>query len=642
VLAAADPSGDPALVWEAAKRLGIDAGVADQVAEAGLAEFAASVRFRHPLVRSVAYRSASAADRRRAHAALAEVTDRELDPDRRAWHRAQAVRGPDEDVAAELERSAGRARARGGLAAAAAFLERAAALTLDPVRRAERALAAAQAKVHSGAFDAARNLLATAETGQLSELQQARADLLRGHLAFMADRGGDPAPLLLRAATRLEPVDVRLARTAYLEALSAAFFAGRLAGPDGTPAAVARAAGAAPRPPLDPTASDLILDGLAASFNEGYACFVPILRSALAAFEAGMPEDETLRWYWLANGTAMYIWEDELWRRLADGFVQLVRKVGWLSEVPLALTSQAYISMFTGELTAAAAMVDESRIAAEVTGMRLAPYAVIALAALRGDETETLGLIETAMRDATARGEGVTIANTGWAEAVLHNGHCRYRQAAVAAQRASSFNGDLGPRSWALVELIEAASRGGMPEDAAAAFAQLSEMTSASGTDWALGIETRSRALLSDGADAEALYRRSIAHFARTRLRPDLARAHLLFGEWLRRELRRGEAREQLRTAHGMLEAMGMDAFAERARRELQATGETTRRRTTAALTQLTKQEAQVARLASDGLSNPEIGGRLFISPRTVQYHLSKVFGKLGISSRGELHRVLP
>jgi DNA-binding CsgD family transcriptional regulator len=639
-LAAADPSGDPVLVRRAAERLGINLAAAEPAVDAGLAEFGAQVRFRHPLARSAAYRLAGTNDRRRAHAALAEVTDPELDPDRRVWHRAQAASGPDEDVAADLESSAGRARARGGLAAAAAFLERAVTLTVDPTKRAGRALAAAEAKAKAGALEAASDLLTAVQAGPLDEVEQARADLLRAHLAFITNRGNDAPPLLLRAARRLEPIDARLARGAYLEALSAATFAGRLAHPDGTLAMVARAAAAAPRPTRDRTAPDLLLDGLAAHFNQGYAAGVPILRSALQIFGVGMSTDEELRWLWLAHGSAMHLW-DEDWARFADRFVRLAREVGWFSELPLALTAQAFPMVFEGELADAAWLVDEVAAATEATGSNLAPYAAMALAGYRGDDSEMTALIEAATREAVARGDGVAIACSAWAEAVLHNGHGRYERAVTAAQRASSFDGDLGPHSWGIAELVEAASRAGHAEIADGAVAWLSGVTRASGTDWALGIEARSRALVSEGAAAEALYQEAIARFARTRLRPDLARAHLLFGEWLRRERRRREAREQLRIAHDMLEEMGMDAFAERSRRELEATGETAVKRATATLTELTKQETQVARLARDGLSNPEIGTRLFISPRTVQYHLSKVFNKLDISSRGQLEGVL-
>ncbi|HXT90273.1 MAG TPA: AAA family ATPase [Trebonia sp.] len=641
-LAAADPSGDSALVQRAAQRLRIGMDAAAPATDARLAHFDSRVWFRHPLVRSAAYQAASGQERRLVHAALAEVTDSVADPDRRAWHRAQAASGLDEGVAAELEHSAGRARARGGLVAAAAFLERATMFTLDPARRAGRALAAAQAKAQAGAFDAARDLLTMAEAGPLTEFDGARVELLRAQLAFAANHGDDAPLLLLQAARRLERIDAGLARAAYLEALSAALFAGRLGSPGGTPAEVARAVGAAPRPPRGEMAPDLLLDGLAAHFNEGYAAGVPILRKALAEFGVGMSADEELRWLWLARGAAMHIWDDEAWSRLSLRFVQLVSDVGWLSELPLALGARAFTMVFAGELTAAAALVDEVRTATEATGGNLAPYAEIALAAWRGDETAAAALIETTTRDAAARGEGVVLANIAWAQAVLYNGYGRYPQALAAAGRASSFDGDLGPSSWALVEMVEAAVRAGMTDAAATALTRLSEMTSVSGTDWALGIEARSRALLSDGKEAETCYQEAVARLGRTRLRPDLARAHLLYGEWLRRERRRGEAREQLRIAHDLLEAMGMDAFPERARHELRATGETARKRVAGAIgRQLTPQEAQIARLARDGLSNPEIGARLFISARTVQYHLSKVFAKLGVGSRVELHRVL-
>src|SRR6185437_4524150 len=412
-------------------------------------------------------------DRRQAHGALAEVTDAEVDPDRRAWHRAQAAPGPDEDVAAELERSAGRARARGGLAAAAAVLERAATLTLDPDRRAQRALAAAQAKAQAGALEAARELLAIAENGSLSELEQARADLLRAQLAFVTNRGRDAPPLLLRAGKRLEPIDPALARAAYLEALSAALFAGRLARPDGTPVAVARAARDAPPSPGGQRAPDLLLDGLAAHFNEGFAAGVPILRSALAVFGVGMSTDEQLRWLWLAQGSAMHLFDFELWTRFSERFVQLTREVGWFSELPLALTARAFTMVFAGEFTAAATLIAEIRTAKEATGSHLAPYAGMALAALRGDKAETTSLIDATTRDATARGEGVAIAATAWAEALLLNGHGRYAQAVTAAQRASGFCGDLGTSNWALIELIEAAARSGAPETAAVALLRL-------------------------------------------------------------------------------------------------------------------------------------------------------------------------
>jgi DNA-binding CsgD family transcriptional regulator len=643
LLAAADPAGDPVLVWRAAGRLGIGAAAAGPAAEADLAEFGSRVRFRHPLVRSAAYRSASAQERQEVHRALAEAIDPQLDPDRRAWHRAQAAQGPDEDVAGELECSAGRARARGGLAAAAAFLEHAAMLTPDPALRAGRALAAAQAKAQAGASDAALDLLARAEAGPLSELQHARADVVRAQVAFTASRDSDAPPLLLKAARRLEPIDVALSRTTYLDALVAAVYAGRLASPGGSLLDVARAAGAAPLPLHGPRAPDLLLDGLAAHLNQGYAAGAPILRRALKAFGDGMPADPELRWLSLAYTAALHLWDDDGCEMLSDRWAQLARESGALSELPLALISRVYTFLSTGELTAAASTVKEMQTVIEATGSSLAPYGALGLAALRGSQAEASALIEATLRDASARGEGLGISAAGWASAVLGNGLGRYQEALAAAQRASQHHFELGFSNWALVELIEAAARSGMSETAASAYHRLAEMTGASGTDWAIGVEARSHALVSEGDQAERLYRESITRLDRTRVRVELARARLLYGEWLRRQRRRSDAREQLRTAHGMLEAMGLEAFAERARRELQATGETARKRTVITRDEeLTAQEAQIARLAREGLSNPEIGARLFLSPRTVQYHLSKVFTKLGISSRGQLEHILP
>jgi DNA-binding CsgD family transcriptional regulator/tetratricopeptide (TPR) repeat protein len=643
LLAAADPTGDPVLVWRAGGLLGIGAAAAWPTTHAGLAEFATGVRFRHPLVRSAAYRSASAQERQEVHRALAETTDPRTDPDRRAWHRAQAAPDPDEEVAGELERSASRAQARGGLAAAAAFLERAAMLTPDAARRAGRAVNAAQAKVQAGAFSAALDLVARAEAGPLTEFQHARADLVRAQLTFATSGGSASAPLLLKAAQRLAPIDASLARATYMDALVAACFAGRLASPGGSLLDVALAADTAPAPPHPPRAPDLLLDGLAARFNRGYAAGVPILRRALQAFRSGMLADPGLRWLSLACGAAFHIWHDEGWAMLSDRYVQLAREVGALGELPVALLQRVDVLLFAGELTAAASAAEEMHAAIEATGSNIAPYGALALAAFRGREAEASVLTEATLRDVSARGEGFGISAVGWAGAVLNNGLGRYTEALTAARRASENHPELGQSNWAMAELIEAATRSGMTETAAGAYRRLAEMTSASGTDWGLGIEARSRALLSESEEAERLYREAIERLGRTCVRAELARAHLLYGEWLRRGRRRGEAREQLRTAHGMLEAMGMEGFAARAWRELRATGDTASRHVvTAGDGELTAQEAQIARLARDGLSNPEIGTRLFLSPRTVQYHLGKVFTKLDITSRRELRRILP
>jgi DNA-binding CsgD family transcriptional regulator len=641
LVASADPVGEPVLVWRAAERLGIGIEAAAPATAAGLLEFGARVQFRHPLVRSAVYRAASLQERQSVHRALAEATDRETDPDRRAWHRAHATPGPDEAVAAELERSAGRARARGGLAAAAAFLEQAATLTLEPARRAQRALAAAQAKHEAGAPDAALGLLATAQTGPLDELQRARVELLRAQIAFASSRGSDTPPLLLKAAKLLKPLDVRLARETYLEALAAAIFAGRLASGAGV-REVADAARAAPPAPQPPRALDLLLDGLATRFTEGYAAGVPPLRRALHAFrrEDSRGEDD-IRWLWLACRIAPDLWDDETWHELASRQLRLARDAGALTVLPIAATYRAGVHVHAGEFAAASALIEEADAITQATGNAPLMYTSLVLAVWRGREAQALELIEAGVPDATARGEGRAIGLAEYATAVLYNGLGRYETALAAAQRGCEHD-DLGLFAWALIELVEAGARSGRPEVAAAGLRRLGERTHASGTDWALGIEARSRALLSDGEAADALYREAIERLARSRIAVHLARAHLLYGEWLRRERRRLEAREQLRAANEMFTEMGVEVFAQRAARELLATGETARKRTVETSGQLTAQEAQVARLARDGLSNPEIGARLFISPRTVQYHLRKVFAKLDINSRGELYRALP
>jgi DNA-binding CsgD family transcriptional regulator/tetratricopeptide (TPR) repeat protein len=640
LVAAAEPVGDPVLVWRAATRIGVSVEAGDPAAAAGLLEFGGRVRFRHPLMRSAVYRSALPGDRRRVHHALAEATDPEVDPDRRAWHRAQATPGPDDDVAAELERSAGRAQARGGLAAAA-FLERAAGLTPEPARRAERALAAAQAKQQAGAPDAALELLAIAEEGPLDELRRARVDLLRAQIAFAVNRGSDAPPLLLRAAKRLEPLDAALARETYLDAFGAAMFAGRLATGSGL-LNVATTARAAPSSSQPPRAPDLLLDGLARRFTDGYAAGTPMLKRALGAFRSkDLPREEGLRWLWLACTTAVDLWDDEAWEVLADRHLQLVRDAGALALLPIALSTRGAVHMYAGELSAAAALLEEVKAVTEATASPLAPHGALALAALQGHEAEAAQLIDATVSDVERRGEGIGLAVVHWASSLLYNGLGRYEDALTAAQKANEHAEAQVGSMWAPVELVEAATRSGNPDRAAVALQELAEMTRASGTDWALGIEARSRALLSENEAAERLYREAIDRLGRTRVRVELARAHLVYGEWLRRERRRLDAREQLRTAHELFTAMGIEAFAERAARELLATGERARKRTVETSGQLTAQETQIARLARDGLSNHEIGARLFISPRTVEYHLHKVFTKLDISSRNQLDPVL-
>jgi DNA-binding CsgD family transcriptional regulator len=640
LLAAAEPVGDTTLLWRAAGILGVGDDAAASAVAAGFIDLGTLVRFRHPLVRSAVYQAAPVLDRQEAHRALAEATDPEADPDRRAWHLARAASGLDETVADELERSAGRAQARGGIAAAAAFLARAAELTPDAARRGRRVLAAAQAKLDAGAPEAAEELLAAAERCPLDELHRARLTRLRAEIVFALRRGSDAPPLLLDAAELLEPLDAGSAREAYLEALGAAIFAGRLKGAVGPQEAAAAARGVPPAPqPQRPT--DLLLEGLVTRFAEGYVAGVAPLRRALDAFgeDAGGDEDDIRRWFWLPWLVAGDLWDDELWHELATRAARLCRDSGALNVLPLALGYRALVHLHAGELATASALTQEADAITEATGNAPVKYAALLLDAWRGVEAEALERFDRGLENATARGEGRGIGALGYATAVLYNGLGRYEAALASARRACEYE-DLGVFGFSLVELVEAAARSGAHDEAAAALRQLEERTGAAGTDWALGLRAWSRALLTDADRAEPLYREAIERLERCRVTVHLARAHLVYGEWLRRENRRQDAREQLRAAHELFGRAGAEAFAERTRRELVATGETARRRTDEARGVLTPQEAQIARLARDGLSNPEIGAQLFISHRTVQYHLRKVFAKLEITSRNQLGRL--
>jgi DNA-binding CsgD family transcriptional regulator len=660
-LAAADPSGDPLLVWRAAGRLGIALQAAAPAVEAGLVEFGAQVRFRHPLVRSAAYLSASSRDKQDMHGALAEVTDPRADPDRRAWHLAQAASGPDEGVAAELEQSADRAQARGGLAAAAAFLERAALLTPEPARRGHRLLAAARAKRAAGALDASLGLLVALEAGTLDEPQAAEVERLRGQIAFDQGRGADATRLLLSAARRFEPFNAGEARETHLEALwEAAMWAGDLEAP-GSVREAALAARAAPPGPDPPRAVDVLLDALALRLTEGHQAAAPALARALElvlALDAG--SGEAGRWLRLAGAIiAFELWDFESWRLLAARQVQVAREQGALVQLQFALNFIAVPHFLAGELATTARLLEEDRQIAVAVGNPTGAPNTMMLTAWQGRELQASEQIEATVREATAHGLGTVLSFAAYASSVLYNGLGQHAAALDAARRA--FERDqLGCRPLILPELAEAAARTGDVALVRTALDWLSERTRTAPTEWSLGIEARIRALLSEGegdgdgegdgegeGEGEAagrLYRESIDRLARTPVRAELARAHLLYGEWLRRVRRRGEARDELRTACESLDAMGMEAFAERARRELLAAGETARKPTAVAVAaaELTGQEAQIAQLAREGLSNPQIAARLFISARTVQYHLGKVFSKLDISSRSQLDQALP
>jgi DNA-binding CsgD family transcriptional regulator len=645
-LAAADPSGSSSLVWRAAGKLEIPQQAAIPAVEAGLAEFGTQVRFRHPLVRSAAYQSASVPDRREVHRALAEVTDAQADPDRRAWHQAQATPGPDEDVAAELESSAGRAQARGGLAAAAAFLERAATLTPDAGRRAGRLLAAAQAKRDAGAPDAALSLLAEAEAEPVDELQAAKAERLRGQIAFDQRRGTDAARLLLSAARRLEPVDARLAREAHLESLMAACWVGPQDAP-GPLSEAAQAARAAVPGPDPPRTVDVLLDAFAVWFaGERDGSSGSQLAQALELLLAlDVSNDEADRWAWLTAGTAidligLELCDPESWYALTTAQVRFARETGALVHLQFALNYLASAQTAMGELAAAARLMEEDHLIAEATGNPPVALAEMMIATWRGREADALRLIEAVSQASAASGLGLMVDFCIYARSVLYNGLGRYDAARDAAQRAFELR-PIGYGPLVVSELAEAAARTGDAGLGQAALESASGRARVTPTPWALGIEARCRALLSSGEAADNYYLESIGHLARTRVRSEVGRAHLLYGEWLHRQGRSTDARAQLRTAYEMLDAMGMWAFAERARRELVAAGETVVMRSVKTFTMLTVQETSIARLACDGRTNREIGSQLFLSSRTVEWHLRKVFTKLGIASRRELHVAL-
>jgi DNA-binding CsgD family transcriptional regulator len=641
LVAAADPVGDAALVWRAAERLEIGTSAAVAAEADGLVEIGTRVQFRHPLVRSAVYRSASLQERQATHRALAEVTDRELDADRRAWHLAAAAPGADEEVAAELETSAGRARARGGVAAAAAFLQRSVALTSEPARRAERALAATQAHLQAGAFDPALELLALADSGALDQLGRAQVDLLRGQIAFTSSFGPEAPALLLKAARELEPLNVALARQTYLDAWAAAMFAGRFAGA-GALHEVSGAAAAAPQPPSAPRPSDLLLDGLAVLVTKGRAAAASLLRRAARVFsEQEIAMKDGLRWGW-GTIAAIELWDWENWHQRHVRQLQAAREAGLLVQGPVNLHSLGTTATWRGEFATAGSLISEADAIAEATGTRFPRYAAVILAGFRGKEAEASALIEVEVRNASAAGQGMGVQWCQWTSGILYNGLGRYEEALAQAREASEQAPELYISAWALAELIEAATRTGETRLAGEALDRLAEATSIGDSDWGLGILARSRALVTAGQDAEGSYREAIVRLSRTALRPELARAQLVYGEWLRREGRRTDARAQLRAAHDQFTSIGMEAFAERARRELSATGETARKRTPETRDELTPQELQIADLARAGLSNPEIAAQLFLSPHTIEYHLRKVYAKLQISSRHQLQGALP
>ena len=655
LVAAAEPVGDLTLLKRAAERLGLGVDAAAAAEAAGLIEFGGWVRFRHPLVRSAIYRASTHSERQEAHRALAETIDPCRNPARCAWHRAQAASGLDEAVAGALEHSADRARRRGGLAAVAAFLARATELTPDPARRSARALAAAQAKFEAGAPDSADDLLAVAELGPRDDLRRARVARLRAQIAFGRNRGKEAPSLLLEAAKGLEGLDDGLARETYLEAFGAALFAG----PDGEryPALeVAEAVRVAPHGPQPTRSIDLLLDGMATRrvarpgtgsvLSERPQAGIADLRQALHALRRENPrsKDDIMRFLGVSSMAqsmaAHELWDFEAWGELSTRSVQLARDAGALALLPGLLAWLAPVHVHSGEFDGAAALIEEADTITAATGNAPMRYSALFLLAWKGQEAALLNLVDDAVGDSAPRGEGRVSGLAGHLTAVLYNGLGRY-PAALDAARLALRHDEFGNFGWSLAELVEAGVRSGAGDDAAGALRVLEERTLASGTDWGLGVLARSRALVEEGDTAESLYREALERLEHSGVVVHRARAQLVYGEWLRRQNRPRDGREQLRAAYEAFSGMGADAFAERARRELFASGETVRKRTIEAIDVLTAQERQIARLCAEGHTNPEIGGQLFISPRTVEYHLSKMYSKLGVSSRRELSEAL-
>ena len=640
LVAAADSVGGTDTVRRAAVRLGIELDAARPAADAGLWEFGATVRFRHPLVRSAVYRAADDVDRREVHSALAEVTE---DAARRAWHRAQAASAPDENLAAELERSAGDAQRRGGYAQAVAFLQQASRMTPDAARRAQRDLEAARAARLAGDIAAAFTALGAARAGPLDELGRVQAELIRGQLTFAIQRDSEGARALLDVARQAESIDTALARDVYLEALLMTSWAGRSAD-DLDLREIADAYREMPASRTDAKRPrDLILDGVAALMQDGYAAAAPELHRAVGAYENEPgSEEQNLPWLSLSFMVACLLWDDEGWYRVSAQYLESTRSSGALSLLPAALDYRVYTAVFGGELSLAAALVEEATAVLDAIGYPFVPYGAGPLYALQGRVAETRAILEESTASAESAGGRLRLTHAQWATAMLYNGLGEYQRALPLGQYAADYDQALtASPNWALVEVVEAAAHVGDAASADDAMQRLTVTTRGAGTDWGLGIEARSRALLASPAEAETLYREATERLGRTRNRPDLARAHLLYGEWLRRQRRQLDARTELQTAHELFLGMGMAGFADRAARELRATGVTPRKRSVEAGGGLTAQETQVARLVSEGLSNSEVATRLFLSPKTVEYHLRKVFTKMRVTSRRELRGAL-
>ncbi|WP_081283387.1 helix-turn-helix transcriptional regulator [Mycobacterium asiaticum] len=637
LIAAAEPTGQPTWLWSAAARLEIGVEAAAPAETAGLLSIDGRILFRHPLVRSAIYSHAPLSERRRAHEALAAaISDA---PDHRAWHRAHSIAAPDEEVAAELLAVAEQARARGGIAAAAAFLAAAVDATPDRQQRVQLALQAAQAKLDAGSLDAAARLLDLASEGSEDESASVRADLIRAKLAWAARRGPDAPPLLLAAAQRLTGIDPALARDTYLEALMATLIVGRFFDPENPAGLVARAASRALATGRRDTV-DLLMEGLIVRLTDGYVAAAPLLRTAIAEYvretRSGTSDP---RWHDVTNRICLDLFEQDAYDFLTSQQVEMQRATGELTLIASSLSTYAGLCVTRGDFAAAEAALQEVEILATATGtpphLSIVPY----LAAYRGEEKHCLESARVIIEGASDRGEGTEVSVTLYATAILHNGLSQYPKA-LAAARTGLEHDDVGMSSYLLTEAVEAAAYCGETDLATELFAQISERAQASGAETALGIAARSRALVGASADPGADYRAAVEHLSRAPVVVYLARTHLVYGEWLRRVNRRADARTQLRRAYDLFEQMGAAGFAARARRELQATGEAVHKPVKGTAIGLTTQERQITRLARQGCTNSEIGAQLFISPRTVEWHLGRIFAKLGVSSRRELRNL--
>jgi hypothetical protein len=596
-VAAAEPTGDPVVVWRAATNLGVAADDAVPAIEAGLVEIGIRVSFRHPLARSAAYAGTALADRQAAHRELAQVTDPYLDPDRRAWHGALGSPGPDEQIADALEQSADRARARGGLAAAAALLERSVALTLDLPRRHARILAAAAAHLESGSFQRCASLLTAAEATNLDDMGQAQVDLLRARQAVFGGAIREAPDLLLRAAKRFEPLDVGRAAETYLAAQAAVSVAGTSAR-GVTTRDVARAALRCPMPTVR-TTREWLVTGLAQVVMDGPAAAAPALRQALNLAPDSAVAGHAIHWLGYQAGAALALWDISNAHKLASLHVDRTRQLGALTMLPVALNTLAHIFVLQGDLGAAATSLGEAQPIVEATGSSILPHGGAILAGWRGD-ADALGMLSELVERAGTEGNAFARMSAQCAIVVWCNGMGRYKDAVAVATQVVREHW-VWSAHMLFHELIEAAARTGQSAVASRTLGRLKETTETSGTDWAIGVQRRSEAVLSEGTAAEGAYREAIDRLGRTQVRPELARAHLLYGEWLRREKQRLDARTHLRAAYEMFTAMGIQAFAQRTRRELLATGERKRKRTTDSLDELTPQEANIAHLAAAG-----------------------------------------